>query len=615
MSVEQTAPISAMKEAAEAALDRGFFVFALAPRTKIPRPGTHGHLDATAINAEVEALWNENPDFNPAVSCAASGLIVLDYDEGNPPAEINAIRTFKVKTSRGVHVYFWGQMPGTKLYDASGKKIGEIKSSDGYVLAAGARHPSGAIYTVIDDSPVVDAPMDLIAQLTRKPVSENKARDDQGPIPVGQRDNTLMSLAGKLRRAGANQDVIEMAVRQENLKCEVPLEEKDIVRIAKSASRYEKGPIGPTVLIGGKDPETGVQVTAPSTSTNPTPTPVDWRTAFKTVDELEDGGVQMIIEGFLPAGTDLFGSLAGHGKTFVCLSITKALVTGQPFVGNFNVPQRIPVLYLIPESSGRAFKTRLKKFSIPNDPDWFLCRTISEGPTLRLNDPLILEAVKQMKPVVILDTLIRFSEASDENAAAQNKQLCDDIIRLRQLGAVAIIAIHHSPKMSANEEPTLENTLRGTGDFGALADAVYHIRKEELDAEESLKTTCVKPRDFDPPSPFRLVMRTRSNDGQILSTIDTAGDFEYASHSVDLYNKRSALAKAVAENPTVSAENLAQRLKISRNKIPDMLQELGWEKKTSRAPWTRVIVPDSQSPTSFDGDDEDDDPNAKPQNS
>jgi len=46
---------STMQVAAEAALDKGFSVFALSPGTKIPRKGTKGHLDATALPAEIES--------------------------------------------------------------------------------------------------------------------------------------------------------------------------------------------------------------------------------------------------------------------------------------------------------------------------------------------------------------------------------------------------------------------------------------------------------------------------------------------------------------------------------------------------------------------------------
>jgi RecA-family ATPase len=83
--------------------------------------------------------------------------------------------------------------------------------------------------------------------------------------------------------------------------------------------------------------------------------------------------------------------------------------------------------------------------------------------------------VRQMQPVVILDTVIRFSEAEDENAAAQNKKLVDDVIRLRQAGAVAVIGLHHATKKMRTEGMSLELALRGTGDIAASADAVLRM--------------------------------------------------------------------------------------------------------------------------------------------
>jgi len=320
--------------------------------------------------------------------------------------------------------------------------------------------------------------------------------------------------------------------------------------------------------------------------------PTKWRSQMRTVDQLEDGDVRMIIKGFLPEGTIFFGGLSGKGKTWVVLSVVKALTTGRPFVGTFGVPEQIPVLYLIPESSGRAFKARLKKLGIPSDEKRFLCRTLSEGPTLMLNDPYIRQCVKDIKPIVVLDTAIRFSTAQDENAAMQNKALSDSIVALRQAGAVAVIGIHHSTKASAGEKPTLENTLRGTGDLGAMCDAVYHVDQDELDGTVTMRITCVKPRDFEPPFPFQLVAKTKEN-GVIVSRIDLAGDFEMVEYGTEAADKRTALAQAINDNPTVTVLDLAARCKIDKNLIAEMAKDLGWKKVTKRAPWTRIKA-DSQ---------------------
>jgi hypothetical protein len=297
----------------------------------------------------------------------------------------------------------------------------------------------------------------------------------------------------------------------------------------------------------------------------------------------------MIIEDILPEGTCFFGGLSGHGKTWILLSIVKALTTRRPFVNTFKVNEQIPVLYLIPESSGRAFKARLKKFGIPSDPSRFLCRTLSEGRTLLLDDPYIIQCVKELKPIVVLDTAIRFSTAQDENAAMQNKVLADSIVALRQFGAVCVIGIHHATKASAGEKPSLENTLRGTGDLGAMCDAVYNVTQDELDGTLSMKVTCVKPRDFTPPLPFRLLAKIKNEKDDIISLIDRDGDFEMVDHFRELDDKNNALARAVANNPVISVEALAEIAVVDKNKVTSMVRSLGWEKVTNRSPWTRIV--------------------------
>ncbi len=276
--------------------------------------------------------------------------------------------------------------------------------------------------------------------------------------------------------------------------------------------------------------------------------PPKWRQQFKTVGQLDSGGVQMLVEGFMPEGTSFIGALSGHGKTLLGLSLAKALTTGNPFLGVFPIPHKIPVLYLIPESSGRAFRNRLQKFQIPDDEKLFLCRTLSDGPTLLLNDPAIREAVRQMRPVVILDTAIRFSQAESENDAIENQQLVNDIIALRTSGAAGVIGIHHSKKSSGEEKMSLENVLRGTGDLGAMCDAVYGVRRDEAlynngRGPNQIEVTCVKPRDFEPPIPFRVMATYRDEDGQIQSLIDEHGDLGMA----DGYQRKQTDVELVVE--------------------------------------------------------------------
>jgi 5S rRNA maturation endonuclease (ribonuclease M5) len=224
--------------------------------------------------------------------------------------------------------------------------------------------------------------------------------------------------------------------------------------------------------------------------------PPEWMSYFDTVDDSEDEPVRVFIDEFLQEGVTFIGAASGVGKTWLCLSMAKALTTGKDFLGQFKVPKVVPVVYLIPEDTRRKFKSRARKMRLREN---FFYRTITNGLT-RLTDQNLLDAVEKLKPVVFLDTAIRFSEGESENAASDNnKHLAANVFKLLSLGAQAVVCVHHRPKNSVTKEMTLENTLRGTGDFGAMSDMVYGLGCTEED-KKALKFNirCVKARDAEP---------------------------------------------------------------------------------------------------------------------
>jgi hypothetical protein len=240
----------------------------------------------------------------------------------------------------------------------------------------------------------------------------------------------------------------------------------------------------------------------------------------------------MLIEGILIAeGVIFLGSLSGVGKTWVALSMAKALRTGKPLFGHYRVPETVPVAYLVPEMGSRAIRRRIEKLGIPDSED-FLLRTLKEG-VLRLDSPLLMAMIQELKPVLFLDTAIRFIRGADENSASENSAgLAEAIFTLLRHGARAVVCLHHSPKNFAKERyMTLETALRGTGDFGAICEVVWGIRharrwngkhEDKPYAKESLALTrleleCLKGRDIpDVADPFMIQGRPY---------IDERGDF------------------------------------------------------------------------------------------
>jgi len=319
--------------------------------------------------------------------------------------------------------------------------------------------------------------------------------------------------------------------------------------------------------------------------------PVDWHKKFHTVDELPDGDISWLIENALPEGVTFVGALSGAGKTWFCLSLARALTTGKKFLGNYAVPEPVAVLYMCPEMSAKTFKKRCRLFGIS---ERFWCQTISDGVPMALSDPALAAAIQELKPVVFLDTAVRFSQADDENDAAQHAHgLARDVFALLHLGARAVVCLHHRAKAGAETtELTLENTLRGTGDLGAICDSVWGLQYEKGNSDQYSKESrqlvrlavrCVKARDFTQPDDFRI---------QLSPFIDTIGDFgvlDGDASTAEVEQRQSDTVKLqalIAQNPKVSERKLEDETHINRRKLKVLLADAGYSRSDADG-WQR----------------------------
>lgn len=311
-----------------------------------------------------------------------------------------------------------------------------------------------------------------------------------------------------------------------------------------------------------------------------------WRSWFKTPKQMEikDDG-EMLISGLMPYGNTFFGGLPGHGKSYLALCIARALVFGRSLMGHFAVPRKHNVIYLTPEVGETGLKKRLNTLRMGEHDDGFLVRTLSDGDS-RLSDTRLIEAVKALKPVIFLDTMARFNKVRDENQAAEfSMGVAEQIFKLREAGAEGVITLHHANKSSGQEgaKPTLENTLRGTGDIGAIADCVYNVYCSDL-THFVTRVTCVKMRDAEPPDEFEFRGRPHLDKDGDLFLLRAPG-----MSSEDLEDQRLQLIDSLfAETPAAGWREITKALHMNRPNCQALLTKAGWWKgKGKYATWQR----------------------------
>jgi AAA domain-containing protein len=340
-----------------------------------------------------------------------------------------------------------------------------------------------------------------------------------------------------------------------------------------------------------------------------------WWKDFSGTDELQgSASVKMLIENFLPEGLTLICGLPKEGKSFLALSVAKALTSGKPLFGRpgFEVPEIVPVLYLAAESGDSALKLRCEKMHITNDKTQFICRTLSKGLMLSLDDPALEQAIKAMRPAIVLETMIRFNDGTDEDSSTENRKLAESLFRLIAWGARAVIGIHHSRKDLNKTNPTKESAVRGSGDGLAMVDCVWLIMQDERMYQGGKGPNEVNligwGRDFN-PVPMRLALTKKAPKDApavktfapgIVSCVDSSGDFEWVDRRLIFEQaQRSAesikqtVERMVAETPTVTRAALTEKTGLKEWQVRKVLKQLGYHRGKgdgAATEWVRTVA-------------------------
>ena len=230
-----------------------------------------------------------------------------------------------------------------------------------------------------------------------------------------------------------------------------------------------------------------------------------WKNSFHTKSEAltVPENVDVVVRGLCNVGSvSMWGALPKHGKSYLFLSIMKALLSGKPWLDYFEVSQAKRVVYLVPEVGLRGVMKRLRNLNVVDhlyDPTTniggaLFVQTLSSRDKLKLDDTALLEAVKGAD--VFVDPLIRYIEGEENNASDQ-RMLSNKLLGLISAEARSVWCAHHAPKaFKGVTDITTQNVLRGTGEFAAFPDIIFGVLKMN-DETSRLYIKCTDARDDD----------------------------------------------------------------------------------------------------------------------
>jgi Bifunctional DNA primase/polymerase, N-terminal/AAA domain len=169
------------QERADSLVAHGIPVIPLKSRSKAPAT-EHGAHDASLDPKQITNWAKQFSNGNCAAVATYDGHWFQDDDAGTLAERYKADTgrdlpiTLRVKTSRGFHYYFrhdeasrlirYGGKENSGVIDIPGYK-GEARCNYQYVVGPGSVHPSGAVYEITHDTPIIAAPVELLEWLQK----------------------------------------------------------------------------------------------------------------------------------------------------------------------------------------------------------------------------------------------------------------------------------------------------------------------------------------------------------------------------------------------------------------------------------------------------------------
>ena len=355
-------------------------------------------------------------------------------------------------------------------------------------------------------------------------------------IPDGNRNREILAAAGRYRKKGLTQSVIENLLLGDNERwCDPPLREAEVIDIARRykhqtpAQEYAGSIFTQYQPCANEDaPDNQLKVSSRNEvfaltegSLSPPPNSPALPYSFLTADELKNlPTTKWRVKGLFPEhGLGSIYGPSGSGKSFLALDLMAAVASGSAFYGNKTT--QCPVVYVALEGTGgiakrvEAYETH-HKIKLPST-----FRIVTDMLSLFSSEASVFaEAVIEAglnEGVIVIDTLAQSAPGSDENSSAHMGMIISNAQLLQRMTNGLVVLIHHTGKDASRG-------ARGHSSLYAALDAALEVKRTQGGLE--WLSAKVKDGASGNATSFRLerVVLGQDEDGDEISSCVAVGD-------------------------------------------------------------------------------------------